>query len=73
MLRYCCKLVVIKEQFCNFTCTYYTYRNNKFPFKKKKETLLNSIWFKVYLRIFANGYSPLSFFLSYNKETKEIH
>ena len=34
MSRYCCKLVVIKEQFCNFTCTYYTYRSNKSPFKK---------------------------------------
>ena len=33
MSRYCCKLVVIKELFCNFTCTYYTYRSNKFPFK----------------------------------------
>jgi len=34
MSRYCCKLVVIKEQFCNCTCTYYTYRSNKSPFKK---------------------------------------
>jgi hypothetical protein len=39
MSRYCCKLVVIKEQFCNFTCTYYTYRSNKSPFKKVSHML----------------------------------
>jgi hypothetical protein len=31
--RYCCKLVVIKEQFFNSTCTSCTYRSNK-SFKK---------------------------------------
>jgi hypothetical protein len=29
IVRYCCELVVIKEQFCNATCMSSTYKSNK--------------------------------------------